>query len=1277
MKNYFFILFCFFFQLGFSQTSDHVELMWKEDVYKFNEKYSFRVPYFQAEYFNYDGGNNSVKFQKSIPLSGVADEKSLEVSNLQFETVSVEKLGVLNLKNVAKTVNFKIENIFSRDKNNLLLTFSPIILDKGVYKRVKSFDYNFKLSNESVINSYSNRRAVVSSVLKNGTWKKFYIQKSGVYRISKSFLSQLGVNVNVDPRTIKIYGNGGRMLPLVNSVSYPNDLEENAIQIIGENDGIFNDSDYVLFYAQGVEGWNEESQTHINQYADKTYYYVTTGGVNGKRIVDMVEPAGTPDATYSVFDDYQYHEKDNLNIVKLGRKWFGEQFNIQNNQSYQFNFPNIDLASPVAISVRGAGASVVDTFIKVKLNGSDSGFLNFAAINSGSAVFADEGSFNGNITSANSTITVGLTYDNNGVPSSNAYLDFIKVKAKSQLKGFNKQFHFSVDEVASNIGICEYQFANATSIGQVWNITDIYNVLTKTNTGQAAFAFKDVMGSAKKYIAVDNTDFLTPFRDSNASVVNQDLKGEIFLDGNGVFQDIDYVIVTPAFLVTQAERLANFHRSYSNLNVKVVTLNKIYEEFSSGKQDIGAIRNFIKYVYQNSSAPDKKLKYVCLFGDASFDFKDRILNNTNIVPVFQSLESYTLFSSFVSDDYFGLMDPAEGNIVGSQGLDIAVGRILCSDVAIAEQMVTKIIDYHDDKSYGRWRNNLLFLSDDVDATSDATLQENLDSMADAITNDKPFFNVKKIHTDAFVQETTSGGQKYPKAKEEFLNAFSQGTLVMDYIGHGSEDGLAAERLFEISDANQLSNRYKYPLFITVTCEFTRFDNPLRPTGGELTFTNPTGGAIALITTTRQIGQSTGENFNTLLAPILFSFGSNNYVSIAEAVRLVKTSYLSSGNNVVSFIGDPAMKLAIPRPKIRLTKINDIPVSSFTGSLEALAKVKLSGEVTDEFDALQSNYNGELFVNIFDKDVSKTTLGNDNTMVGGTVYKMNFNASGETIFRGNASVQNGMFELSFVVPKDIRIPLGNGKISFYSKKNDVKEDNAGYDLSVKVGGVNTNAVADTTPPRVRLYMNDESFVSGGITNQSPLFLAFVEDENGMNTASGIGHDIVVYLDGDETKPIPLNDYYETEKDDYTKGKVSYPFRNLSPGLHTLTFKIWDVYNNITVSELQFIVIDDSELKLTNVLNYPNPFVNHTEFWFTHNKPFEPLDVQVQVLTITGRVVWSKSQTITNEGFTSRDITWNGKDDFGDKIGKGVYVYRLTVKSTLTNKKAEKFEKLVIL
>ncbi|HLV46884.1 MAG TPA: type IX secretion system sortase PorU, partial [Flavobacterium sp.] len=383
-------------------------------------------------------------------------------------------------------------------------------------------------------------------------------------------------------------------------------------------------------------------------------------------------------------------------------------------------------------------------------------------------------------------------------------------------------------------------------------------------------------------------------------------------------------------------------------------------------------------------------------------------------------------------------------------------------------------------------------------------------------------------------------------------------------------------------------------------------------------------------------------------------------------------------SIVFFLGDPAVKLAIPKPKVELTHINETPIQDFDGSLRALDKIKLSGEVTNESNQLVSNFNGDLAIQIFDKEIDRQTLGNDNVQSGGGLYVMDFKTLGETVFRGNATVTNGKFEVEFVVPKDIKTNIGAGKASFYAvNQSQNLDDYTGYNKEIQIGGINENAAEDNISPEVALYMNDENFVSGGVTNESPLFIAYLEDDNGINTAGGIGHDLVAILDGDENNPIVLNDYYETEPDNFRKGFIKYPFSELENGLHTLTFKAWDVYNNPASAEIQFLVAKEEGISLKNVLNYPNPFVDYTEFWFEHNRPTELLMVQVQIFTVTGKIVKTINQTVVSDGNLSREITWDGRDDFGDKIGKGVYIYRLTVKSTLTGHRAEKLEKLVIL
>lgn len=576
------------------------------------------------------------------------------------------------------------------------------------------------------------------------------------------------------------------------------------------------------------------------------------------------------------------------------------------------------------------------------------------------------------------------------------------------------------------------------------------------------------------------------------------------------------------------------------------------------------------------------------------------------------------------------------------------------------------------------------ISDDVDEFGDRLIQETTDIIAEDVKEEKPFLNVFKIHSDSYVQETTSGGDRYTLVNKAIFDALEVGAVVVNYFGHGGEDGLAVERIFDKINAQELNNPNKLNCFVTVTCEYTKFDNPYRESAGEFLFWNKRGGAISLITTTRQIFINVGIQFNKSLSQYLFSYGSNESISIAEALRRTKNDPLVtniSQRRLVFYIGDPALKLPTAKPDIRVTKINDEDITTTNQILKALSPAKITGNITDAQGAIRTNYNGILTATIFDKNLQRTTIGNDGVTDGTDLILLDYNAMGEVIFRGQASVTNGAFEFEFIVPRDITVAEGNGKISLYSKTETPLSNQRGFSYDIMIGGVNPDAADDNIGPTINLFMNDEIFVSGGITNENPTLIANLYDDNGINTASGIGHDIVATLDGDETTVYKLNDYYTAAVDDYKRGSLSYPFRDLDPGLHTLKLKAWDVYNNASTQEIQFIVFDkDESLELTNVLNYPNPFINYTEFWFNHNSS-DILDVSIQIFTISGKLIKTlNGQTNIVSGTassTSRDLTWNGNDDFGSKIGKGVYVYKLKVHSKETGMKAEKIEKLVIL
>ena len=1119
-----------------------------------------------------------------------------------------------------------------------------------------------------VVTVFEINSQTANSVLSNGNWYKFSVDTTGVFKIDNSFLQSLGINTaNLDPRNIKVYGNGGAMLPQRNSDFRYDDLTENAIFVSGEDDGVFNSQDYILFYGKGPHDWvlNPSLETAIhrqNIYSDKAHYFITVSNNPGKRITAAADVTNPTSKIITNFDDFVFYEKEQRNLFAIGTQWFGEDFSVNDSQNFTFNFENIDVNFPLEVKVRGSAISALNSTMNVVVNSTNAFSIVYPNVTSGSLTLGYANHNSAKITVTSPNIDVAINYNNNGNPGAKAYLDYIEVKGKKLLEANNKQFSFRSFEAFKTTGVVEYQISNSNAISDIWDVTDFVNPKKVNNLSSGAdYVFKSNGGVLNEYIVLNDGDYFTPKKTDNSLISNQNLHG---------IKDVNYIVITNNELSSQAQRLADYHQDNSGLTAKVVQLSQIYNEFGSGSPDNTAIRDFIKHVYTTNSTVAGKLKYVCFFGDGSYDYKDRITDNNNIVPVFESDQSFNLATSYVTDDFFVMLDPNEGLMLSSDTIEIATGRIPVTTVQQASEVVDKILSYYSKSAFGDWRNTVTLLADDIDEVGEQTLQLGMERIADSIKKNKPIFNVNKIYADAYKQETSSGGERYPQVNNALTNAIEKGTLVMDYFGHGGEDGFASERILEVPQIQGLNNKKTLPLFITVTCEFSRFDNPLRTTAGELTLWNKNGGAASLITTTREVFISTGQNFNERLIKILLEFNDED-LSIAESLMTAKNGFTSFQKFFIYYLGDPAMKLAIPKPNVRITKMNGIDLTTSIDTLKALSKVRFEGVVTDNLNQILTGFNGTLSTTVFDKPIEKTTLDND-----GFGIKMTFDSRESKLFRGKSTVTNGTFNFDFIVPKDIKVAYGKGKLSFYA--SDENEDKSGANFDVVVGGINPNAVSDTTGPEMNIYLNDESFIEGGNTNTSPNLIVSLSDLSGINTSiTSVDHDIVAILDGDQANPIVLNDFYETELNDFTKGKVVYQLRNLSVGAHTIKLKAWDTYNNSSEATLNFMVVSDSGLVLENVLNYPNPFVNYTEFWFNHNKPNEPLEVQVQIFTISGKIIKTINQTVQTTGNLSRNLKWNGLDDFGNRLGKGVYIYKIKVKSTISNQYAEKYEKLVIL
>lgn len=1257
----FFILFWIGFSV-FSQeiTNKKFDLSWNSsNKININTKNSFEIPYINAL---------EIDFSRLLPLYytswEVANNSQIdhfEISNIATETINIEQYNDLKIEQIPDKLESNLIVLSEKNKYNAHLQLVPLFKEDNVVKKIISFELNYKLKNNPLQRNIN----ASSSVLSTGKWYKIEVDTTGVFKIDRSFLSNLGISVNsINPKNIQIYGNGGALLPYrIGNFRY-DDLQENAIYVNGEEDNSFDSGDYILFYAKGPESWKHSgsvnSLSHVkNIYSDKAYYFITIGSNNGKRIENATQIQGTPVTTYQNFDDYWFYEKDMVNLFYAGQQWFGESFSGVNQRTFSYNFTNAELSVPFTIKTRFAGTSGLNSNFNVKVNNQDLYTLNLPSSSGHILGTSTQGS--ALYTATNENLNIQISYNNNGYTAAKTYIDYIEIIGKRKLIANNKQFSFRNFNTLQTTGTVAYQIQNQSNIFQVWDVTDYINPKKIQNQSTGSnFEFNADGGQLKEYIVLNSQDYYTPKRPSDYNVENQNLHS---------LTNIDYLIITSKEYINEAETMAQYHRTQNSLDVRVIPLHQIYNEFGSGAPDITAIRDFVRNVYLNSN---NRLKYLLLYGDASFDFKG-ISTDKGVVPAFQSYQSFDMATSFVTDDFYGIVsDNNEGDLDNTsvQSMDIAVARIPFNSANEAQQINSKILNYYHENSFGDWRNELLLIGDDADAPSDITLQTSQEALADNIKLNKPIFNIKKLWLDAYPQEVTSGGSRYPQVNTEIDNKIEKGALVVNYFGHGGEDGLALERIVETEQINSWNNLNNLNLFTVISCEFARFDNPTRENiAGERVIRNSKGGSAHLIATAREIYISTGEYFNHKMVPYILDY-YNNDVSISENLRLTKNTSTSSQRFFIYSFGDPAMKLAIPKKDIKLTHMNGIPVTQSLDTIKALSHITFDGIVTQTNGQIDSSFNGELYLTVFDKEQDKQTLNND-----GISNIMTFDTQDSKIFRGRARVNNGIFHIEFIAPQDIRIAYGSGKLSFYAHNSII--DKGGYDKEIVVGGINYNAASDNIGPRIKLYMNDTSFLDGGNTNQSPLLLAFFEDENGINTSfSSVDHDISATLDDDQINPYILNDYYITDLDDYTNGSLEYRLRDLSVGQHNIKVKAYDTYNNPGEASINFVVVDDAKLILEHVLNYPNPFVNYTEFWFNHNKPNEPLDVLIQIFTVSGKLVKTINQSVQNTGGLSREITWDGLDDFGQKIGKGVYVFKLQVK-TQDNLKAEKFEKLVIL
>ena len=1120
--------------------------------------------------------------------------------------------------------------------------------------------------------SFNSKRAASTSVLNSGNWLKFSVTKDGFYKIDAATLQANGVNIaSVDPKTLKVYTHQGGMLPEANASFRYDDLPENAIQVIGESDSKLDNGDYILFYAQSPHKWKynaakQRYEHETNIYSDKTYVFVTFGGAPGKRM--SLRSDGntlTANASYNWFDYLELHEEELENICHEGRIVLGEKFDQKLAYNFTHNLPNIQNNKMLQVYYSAGSQAPVNSNVIFKMNGATSDVLDLPSLFSTEECFMDNSGMGEILATSSLNLTFSYAQPNS---SAKAWLDYYEIHCSRALKYSESFMPFRSIASASNT-VAEYRLSDLPNSYMLMDVTDPVNpAIQQVFTDNGEWVFRTGSGGTIRQFALGDGNLSVPAFEG--LVANQNLHA------TGVTQ---FIIVTHPSLASAANRLADWHRTRDNMSVKVVTPQEIYNEFSSGSQDISALRDYFKHVYYSNTNPVNQLKYVMFMGDASYDYKDKLANNTNFVPLYESEPKWNLpniFSGYYcSDDYFGYLDSTDGAWKGTQFLEIAVSRLPVGSEEEANKMVDKIIAYKDKASMDEWRNFVSFCADDADAGWETEFVTDFENIYSGIDANHPNVNVRKVYLDAFKQQNLGGSQRYPDAQQAIKKEFEQGTLIFNYIGHGGEEYLSTEKVLDIPLIMSMNNIHSLPVFFTATCEFSRYDDAKRKSAGEYVITQPEGGAVAMFTTTRVVNSFDNYQLtNYFWTNSVFVKSGNKWPSIGDVYKKLKNwPGANSNDRRFTLFADPALTMNYPEYIVKIDSINNMALSAGKDTMKALSKVIFVGHLEDLSGNLLSGFNGIVKPIVYDKPSIFKTLNNDN--IPGA--ELPFELYSNVLYKGQSSVNNGRYTFSFVVPKDINYTYGFGKISMYA--DDQVIDASGNYKDLIIGGAAINAAPDVTGPEIELFVDDYNFVGGGLTDNSPLLLARVYDENGISTSGiGIGRDIVAIIDKGTVneKRFVLNSFYTAKLNSYTTGDIKYQLEGISDGKHTYTLKVWDVYNNSNEATIEFVVKNNEELQLEHVLNYPNPFSSNTVFHFDHNHAGENLRVVINVLTVTGKVIKSIDQTINNAPGHVSEIVWNGKDEFEDRLSKGVYIYKVSV-TTDDGKKAEKIEKLVIL
>jgi len=1097
-----------------------------------------------------------------------------------------------------------------------------------------------------------------NAAFNNGKWAKIAVSKQGIYQITGVQLKALGFPLPIASTQLQLFNYNLNQLTEKVTPNVSTALTENAIQVFDGGDNQIDEKDYVLFYAQGAVEWKQDaskfSPTHYKNASNDSVFYFISIGPNGKRMSKMDKL----NATAQVVDQYDERwliEVDSISILNSGKlllgPFMGQGLGKQTKLSYPININGLVLSSPMKIVSRYAATtyqnpanfnfSINDNAIKTTSVAPISGLLYDESANISLDSFTY--SINSSTNLANpASVNISFQADN---AAAAGWIDYIELSAKRKL-GFWGTGSFGFRNIATAVkgNLLQYQIQNGDASTEVWEVTNPASPrkISTDFSANGLISFVHQADSLHEFFSVKQQGYEIPIL--LGPMNNQNLAG---------MNVPDYLMVSAPNYLNAAKKLQNYHASVNGLKTALVNVNEIFNEFSGGQPSPIAIRNFIKYLL-NKAATNKLTapRYLLLFGIANYN--SRNYNSASQIPVFESAGSTGVLTSYPSDDFYSILEDNDdiNNFTEIKKLALATGRLPVRNTAEADTVVEKIINYQKNLNGGAWKNKITWVADDGDYNLHL---EDAEAISTHLQQKNPSWNQKKIYLELYAATKNIAGNTYPLVNSEIVQTVNEGTLILNYTGHGNFARLAEEAVISQTDVLQWNNANKLPLMITASCDFAPYDQPqLSPFGFDALMKNSKG-VIGLVAASRLVFAYSNKQINDhFIQQLLVPDSLGRFLTIGEALQKAKMQAWSAGEDRMnafkfSLLGDPAMRLSLPKYEIGITHLNQKP---FTGKDTLLAgnKYTLKGAVNNK-GVLQNNFNGLLDFVLYDASSNKKTLANANTSRV-TAVAMQEN----TLFKGKVTVTKGNFTVDFLLPKEVSLQK-NLKMQL-TAYNEVADAMGVYDkiIAMDTSGVLMN---DNQGPELRIFLNDSNFIAGGWAAARSNLILNLADSAGIQTSgNALGHDMVLVIDNDYKNTIVLNNYFQSDLDTYQKGNLMYALPLLAEGAHSIMIKVWDLLGNSTTKTLNFEVPASEILSFKNLYNYPNPFQNFTQFSFEHNKVGISLEINLSLYDGRGNLLFTKP---LNGNYKANRVlaNWDGAGIGSAQIQAGVYYYRLSI------------------